>query len=133
METEKKEYSGVRFCDLCGNMLSPIVEDDGHGRMRLVYICKTTQDCNKKMEMDSGNFLISRKDFKVETIDNQSNEELARDPTLPRMFKRCTDPNCRGSEVVYKIEPSHKNDKIVIKYICTTCRQPLESKRLEDI
>ena len=93
-------YNGMRFCDMCLNLLMPMGGED----RCLIFKCRLCGDVrinfdNPNQEEDEDEFyLLSRKKQQIGKAQAVVDKDFALDPTMPRKKIDC--PKCGFDEAV---------------------------------
>ena len=108
----------IRFCQKCGNMLTPSEKDK-----TLIYRCDN-ENCDnekeapaKKSNKDKDNNLVYRNEIKLGQTKVKINNSIINDPTYARSFN-ISCPKCGYKEAIYFQNPNINDAGMKFMYVC---------------
>jgi len=103
----------IRFCDSCGNMLTPKLKDNN----KLVYICGSCNIESKEKENNEINNLVYRNEIRNEQTSINIDPYITNDPTYARSFN-LTCPKCGYKESICFQNPNINDPGMKLIYYC---------------
>ncbi len=102
----------IRFCEDCGNMLTPL-ENDGC----LMYVCNMCKSPGIKKENSKENNIVYRNEIKLGQTEVKINNSIINDPTYARTFElKC--PRCHYNETICFQNPNINDAGMKFMYSC---------------
>ena len=103
----------IRFCDLCGNMLTPSLKDD----KKLVFNCENCNNEFKIKKNTESNNLVYRNEIRNEQTSANIDKYIINDPTYARSFNLIC-KNCGYKESICLQNPNINDPGMKLIYLC---------------
>ena len=104
----------IRFCEDCGNMLTPLEDND---QKRLIYKCNMCNTSEIEKENSKDNNIVYRNEIKLGQTEVKINNSIINDPTYARSFElKC--PNCGYNETICFQNPNINDSGMKFMYVC---------------
>ena len=106
----------IRFCQECGNMLTPC-EDEKNKVLK--YKCENcnSEIKNSKKESNKENNLVYRNEIKLGQTEVKINNSIINDPTYARNFESSC-PKCHYNETIFFQNPNINDAGMKFMYVC---------------
>ena len=112
----------IRFCEDCGNMLTPTENQD---KEKLRYICNMCKSPGIEKENSKENNIVYRNEVKLGQTEVKINTSIINDPTYARTFElQC--PKCNYNEAICFQNPNINDAGMKFIYVC--CNKNYEDK-----
>ena len=102
----------IRFCDICGNMLSPVLKSN-----ILIYECENCRNESKEKENSKLNNLVYRNEIKIKQTELKIDNSIINDPTYARSFD-ISCPRCGYRETICFQNPNINDSGMKFIYLC---------------
>ena len=104
----------IRFCEDCGNMLTPSENNDNK---RLIYKCNMCNTSEIEKENSKENNIVYRNEIKLGQTEVKINNSIINDPTYARTFGlKC--PRCGYNETICFQNPNINDAGMKFIYVC---------------
>ena len=104
----------IRFCEDCGNMLTPTENQD---KEKLRYICNMCKSPGIEKENSKENNIVYRNEVKLGQTEVKINTSIINDPTYARTFElQC--PKCNYNEAICFQNPNINDAGMKFIYVC---------------
>ena len=104
----------IRFCEDCGNMLTPTENEKTH---RLKYLCSMCKNPGEEKENTKENNIVYRNEVKLGQIEVKINNSIINDPTYARTLDlEC--PRCGYKEAICFQNPNINDAGMKFMYVC---------------
>ena len=104
----------IRFCEYCGNMLTP---SENIERKRLAYICSICNSSGKENDNTKENNIVYRNEVKLGQTEVKINVSIINDPTYARTLDlEC--PKCKYKEAICFQNPNINDAGMKFIYLC---------------
>ena len=104
----------IRFCEDCGNMLTP---SENKEKERLRYTCSMCKSQGIEKENSKENNIVYRNEVKLGQTEVKINTSIINDPTYARTFDlKC--PKCRYNEAICFQNPNINDAGMKFIYVC---------------
>ena len=103
----------IRFCDLCGNMLTPSLKLD----KKLIFNCGICNNEFKIKKNTKSNNLVYSNEIRNERTSINIDNYIINDPTYARSFK-LTCKNCGYKESICLQNPNINDPGMKLIYLC---------------
>ena len=112
----------IRFCEDCGNMLTPT---ENINKEKLRYICNMCKSPGIEKENSKENNIVYRNEVKLGQTEVKINTSIINDPTYARTFElHC--PKCNYNEAICFQNPNINDAGMKFIYVC--CNKNYEDK-----
>ncbi len=102
----------IRFCEDCGNMLTPVERNN-----RLIYMCNMCNTRGIEKENSKDNNIVYRNEIKLGQTEVKINNSIINDPTYARTFElEC--PECGYKEAICFQNPNINDAGMKFMYAC---------------
>ena len=102
----------IRFCEDCGNMLTPVEKNN-----RLFYICNLCKTPGIEKENSQENNIVYRNEIRLGQTEVKINNSIINDPTYARTFQlEC--PKCGYKEAICFQNPNINDAGMKLMYAC---------------
>ena len=104
----------IRFCEDCGNMLTPTENEKTH---RLKYLCSMCKNPGEEKENTKENNIVYRNEVKLGQTEVKINNSIINDPTYARTLDlEC--PRCGYKEAICFQNPNINDAGMKFMYVC---------------
>ena len=103
----------IRFCDSCGNMLTPNLKHD----KKLIFHCEICSKDSKEKENNEFNNLVYRNEIRNEQTSIKTDAYITNDPTYARSFN-LTCKKCGCNESICFQNPNINDPGMKLIYLC---------------
>ena len=104
----------IRFCEDCGNMLTPTENEKTH---RLKYLCSMCDNTGEEKENTKENNIVYRNEVKLGQTEVKINNSIINDPTYARTLDlEC--PRCGYKEAICFQNPNINDAGMKFMYVC---------------
>ena len=103
----------IRFCDLCGNMLTPQLKDSH----KLIYSCEICNTALKEKENSKENNLVYRNEIRNEQNSIKIDNYITNDPTYARSLNLIC-KKCGHKESICFQNPNINDPGMQLIYLC---------------
>ena len=104
----------IRFCEDCGNMLTP---EENVEKQRLKYVCKMCKNPAIEKENSRENNIVYRNEVKLGQTEVKINISIINDPTYARTLDlEC--PRCKYKEAICFQNPNINDAGMKFMYVC---------------
>ena len=104
----------IRFCEYCGNMLTP---SENIERKRLAYTCSICNSSGKENDNTKENNIVYRNEVKLGQTEVKINVSIINDPTYARTLDlEC--PKCKYKEAICFQNPNINDAGMKFIYLC---------------
>ena len=104
----------IKFCDYCGNMLTPS-EDKERGLLK--YKCQICDKTSEEKENTKENNIVYRNEIKLVQTEVKIDNSIINDPTYARAFDRPC-PECGYKETICFQNPNINDPGMKLIYVC---------------
>ena len=102
----------IRFCEICGNMLSPVLKSN-----ILLYECETCGKESKEKENSKLNNLVYRNEIKIKQTELKIDNSIINDPSYARSYDIFC-PRCGYRETICFQNPNINDSGMKFIYLC---------------
>ena len=104
----------IRFCESCGNMLTPTENVE---KRKLYYVCNMCQTSGIENENSKENNIVYRNEVKLGQTEVKINSSIINDPTYARTLDlEC--PRCGYKEAICFQNPNINDAGMKFMYVC---------------
>ena len=106
----------IRFCEDCGNMLTPTENEKTH---RLKYLCSMCDNTGEEKENTKENNIVYRNEVKLGHTEVKINNSIINDPTYSRSTNcPCPREKCGYKEAIFFQNPNINDAGMKFMYVC---------------